>query len=276
MRSRKALLLGAAIAVIAGGASKADWNPGDPYKMHYPQLPDLTTSGLDVNATFKGTTPFVKVLADDFKCSSTGPINDIHIWGSWLNDQVYNGAQFKLSIHSDIAAGPNLGYSYPGNELWSAIFQPTQYVARPYASGVPEHFYDPNTNQILGNDTQIWQYNFTNIANPFVQQQGVIYWLDVQVLVPDTSPYAFGWKTTNPQVTQHFLDDAVYGDTQVFAGPAIPQFPGTGGLLPWKDLHYPLGVPFETSSMDLAFVITPEPAGLVGLASLAVLLRRRK
>ena len=27
---------------------RADWNLGQPFKMHYPQLPDLTPNGLDV------------------------------------------------------------------------------------------------------------------------------------------------------------------------------------------------------------------------------------
>ena len=27
-------------------------------------------------------------LADDFQCTNTGPITDIHLWGGWLNDIV--------------------------------------------------------------------------------------------------------------------------------------------------------------------------------------------
>src|SRR3990172_9328291 len=80
--------------------------------MHYPQLPDLTSTGMDVNATFP------KVLADDFLCTSTGPITDIHIWGSWLNDNRPPVANFRLSIHADIPAGPNNPYSRPGEQLW--------------------------------------------------------------------------------------------------------------------------------------------------------------
>jgi hypothetical protein len=41
-------------------------------------------------------------------------------------------------------------------------------------------------------------------------------------------------------------------------------------------MHYPDG-PFQGLSMDLAFVITPEPAsiGLIGLAGISLLLKRR-
>jgi hypothetical protein len=122
----------------------------------------------------------------------------------------------------------------------------------------PEQFFDPNTNQILGTDRQIWQYNFVDIPDPFIQEEGKIYWLDVQALVPDTSPFLFGWKTTNPQDprTPHFLDDAVFADTPGFGAPAI---------LPYRELRYPAGHAYAGQSIDLAFVITgvPEPGSLM-------------
>jgi len=244
----------------------ADWNVGDPYKMHYPQLPDLTPTGLDVLATrdpfFTGPNgPVWKVLADDFRCTQTGPITDIHIWGSWLNDQVFTGVQFKLSIHADQPATPTGGPSHPIDPpLWQAIVAPSAqrlYSTLP-ASGPPEQFFDPNTNQIVGTDRQIWQYNFVNLPQPFTQEAGKIYWLDVQALVPDGSSFLFGWKTTNPQDprTPHFMDDAVYADTPAFGAPAI---------LPYTPLVYPSGHPYAGLSIDLAFVITgvPEPASLM-------------
>src|SRR5579859_1272278 len=39
------------------------------------------------------------VLADDFPCSSTGPISDIHIWGSWLSDTQGLITNFWLGIY---------------------------------------------------------------------------------------------------------------------------------------------------------------------------------
>src|SRR5271165_4505513 len=38
------------------------------------------------------------VLADDFPCNQTGPITDIHIWGSWLSDQIGTVTNFTLYI----------------------------------------------------------------------------------------------------------------------------------------------------------------------------------
>src|SRR5262245_12758426 len=71
---------------------RADWNQGDPFKMHYPQLPELTSTGLDVLATAQGpgSASPSKILADDWLCTFTGPVSDIHIWGSWLNDRLPN------------------------------------------------------------------------------------------------------------------------------------------------------------------------------------------
>ncbi len=282
MRSRtvlSCLLVSSTIAaiVLTIPSARADWNPGDPYKMHYPQLPDLTPTGMDVLATRQVPSygNQYKILADDWRCTESGPVSDIHIWGSWLNDNLPGGTPnnvvFKLSIHSDIPA-PAGGFSQPGQELWSRQFQPSQFLARPYASGAVEHFYDPNVNQIIGNDTQVWQYNFKPIVDPFIQQRDTIYWLDVQALPLDTTAY-FGWKTTNPHdpATPHFMDDAVFSDTPSFS---------TEVLLPWRPMSYPDGHPYFPDSIDLAFVITPEPASFalvgVGFGMLTTIRRRSR
>lgn len=66
------------LAVIAfGSPAWAHWQPGDGHKMHFPQLPDST--GWDVKAS-GGI-----CLADDWQCSETGYVGDIHFWGSWKN-----------------------------------------------------------------------------------------------------------------------------------------------------------------------------------------------
>ena len=266
-----------AAVVLTIPSARADWNPGDPYKMHYPQLPDLTPTGMDVLATrqLPSIGSQFKILADDWRCTDCGPVSDMHIWGSWLNDILPGGPEnvvFKLSIHSDVPAPPTGGFSQPGQELWSRQFQPGQFVARPYPSSAVERFYDPNINQIIGEDTQVWQYNFKPIVEPFIQEQGKIYWLDVQAL-PLSSDAFFGWKTTNPRdpATPHFMDDAVFSDTDGFSG---------GLLLPWRPMSYPDGHPYFPDSIDLAFVITPEPASFalvgVGFGMLTTIRRRNR
>ena len=185
-----------------------------------------------------------KILADDFLCTLSGPITDVHIWGSWLNNQVNPNVQFKLSFHTDVPAGVDTPWSHPGPEVWSMIFLPGQFQQRFWADA-SERFYDPNINQVIGSDTQVFQYNFfIPEAAAFFQNQGNIYWLDVEAF---TSTGLFGWKTS----FQHNLDDAVYADEPP------PLF--------WRDMHDPA----TGQSLDMAFVLTtiPEP-GSVLLATL--------
>ncbi len=82
------------------------WVPADGHKMHFPQLPD--PSGWDVY----GVAPMV--LGDDWQCSQTGPVEDIHFWGSWLDDNVGAITSFDVSIRADVPAGITTPYSHPG------------------------------------------------------------------------------------------------------------------------------------------------------------------
>jgi hypothetical protein len=236
--------------------AKADWFPGQPAK--WVQMPDLLT-GMNVLATDPN------ILADDFLCMQTGPITDIHVWGSWLDDQMDPAARFKLSIHSDVPAGTDTPYSHPGPELWSGVFDPSQYIVNPWATTPNEPFYDP-AGTIIGFDNIVWQYNFY-IDEPlaFVQQgtaaNPLVYWLDVQMLpaTPTGGPL-FGWKTSD----QHWNDDATWS---IAPFGTQPQF--------WEELIDQGG-----TSLDMAFVITtvPEPgtAMLLGLGAAVLLITRRR
>jgi hypothetical protein len=245
-----------------------DWDPGQPAK--WVQLPDLQPTGIDVLATHP------KVLADDFLCKQTGPITDVHIWGSWLHDYLPTNTQglpdaslvnFRLSIHSDIPQGPAPSYSMPGNVLWQQTFNPGQFQTRLYKDHLVEGWYNPNTGEyIQQGDTQVWQYNFfIDPAIAFLQQgtatNPITYWLDVEALpvsIPGVAEPLFGWKTS----INHWNDDGVWSDTPVG---------------PWRELVYPSNHPYAGQSMDLAFVITPEPTTicLLGLGIMS-LIRRKK
>jgi hypothetical protein len=256
---KQALLTAAALMITLAASvniAQAQLNAAVPVDItKWIQQPDLQT-GMDVKATAP------KILADDFKCTFSGPITDVHIWASWLNDRVDPNAQIKLSIHSDIPAGPNTPYSHPGAELWRGIFVPGQYNYFPFATTPGEPFYDPNLHQIIGIDNTVFQYDFfIPETAAFRQAEGNIYWLDVQAITANQDTL-FGWKTS----IDHWNDDATWGDA-----------PFGGVPTAWNELIDPT----TGKSLDMAFALTtvPEPGTgtLLGLAGAMLLagLRRR-
>jgi hypothetical protein len=194
--------------------------PEETNSVKFIQWPDRQ-NGLDVLAT----TPIL--LADDFYCTNTGPITDIHFWCSWLGDYWTTNATFQLGIWSDVPRiGPDFP-SHPGTLLWTSSFGPGQY-GQYLATWGDEQFYDPATTNFLGWDQQMHYYSFYP-TNPFVQTGSLvhptIYWLSVQASVPNGE--LFGWKTS----TNHFNDDAVYAViTQSWSGTVAswPMDEGTG------------------------------------------------
>jgi hypothetical protein len=270
---KRLLLITSLCVLFASSIAFADWDPGDPHKMHFPQLPDPT--GWDVAFNSPGVAN--QTLADDWQCSQTGPVDDIHFWISvqqWTSPApvVPVLQPFRVGIRADVPAGtiPGIDYSTPGDLLWTKDIDPLDptYNIRWYGTG-DQGWYDPwagTTN--LNDHTEFFQINLTGLgtaANPaFIQNEGNIYWLEIGML-PAPDGHEIGWKTADldsypaPLTGQHFMDDAVYGTTGA-----------------WKELYYPNTTPPE--SLDLAFVITPEPATIMmlGLGSLTLLRRRRK
>ena len=265
---RLSVLLGV-LALAGGGAYAAEVTPVSDYGVSEPvdaighgesctigerqppvlkwlQLPDLDDTGLDVHAQYPPG-PGV-VLADDFSCDQTGPLTEIHVWGSWLYDEYPidpSNVTFVLSIHTNDPAGP-AGWSVPVNPpLWTRTFSPAEFTAQVYASDLVEGWYDPSTGWYEPfADTMCWEYIFFVPAGQEFIQQGapgspVIYWLDIQAF-PEYESY-FGWKTTEPPF--QWNDDAVWAEGSD---------PPAG---PWWEMFYPGGHPWEGASLDLAFAI---------------------
>ena len=301
MKTARMILTLAVVATIAGSAL-ADWDEGQPDKMHFPQLPDLTPEGMDVlagpYASQDGTGFYEKFLADDWVCSQSGPVTDIHIWSSYNVDwRLMDDPKFSLVIYDNIRPEDSpTGYSIPGQPLWNYYGSAT--AERIYANA-DELFYDPNQDDFIGSDTEVWQYNFLfdeTVGEVFQQEEGEVYWLGVKhtfdlnsdgivdlsdvSLLAGKSPAAFGWKTADlhkyppPHTGEHFMDDAVWLDVNTFFLGGAPHIVPDPDPIRWNELFSPI----TGQSIDLAFVITPEPATMcvLGVGSLMVLRRRRK
>jgi hypothetical protein len=171
------LLLGAQIGL-------ADWFPGDPYKMHFPQLPN--PAGWDVCVVCQW-------IADDFVCSEAGPITDIHFWTSWKADdigQVPND-KWDISIWSN-----NMGV--PGMRLWTwngigtvKVRLEGQQEWQGWICPSPPPLIVPQDHH------QYFQVNITDISEPFIQSSDVTYWLVIKAkILPLPS---VGWKTSTSQ-----------------------------------------------------------------------------
>ncbi len=213
-----------------------DWRQGQPHKMHWPQLPDLTPQGLDVDVSSQ--------LADDFRCTQSGPITDIHLWGGFQRDAAPDqsgGLVFQLSLYSDIPATAD-AWSRPGLLLWTRHFQPGQYNVR-YVTDGDVGWFDPHSGYYDPQDHwDTYQYNFCIGQDPFYQEAGKIYWLGMRVLNAAGETHWFGWRNAQPE--RHWNDAGVYLDTTNV----------------WQRLDYPEGHELVGNKMDLSFVITGDPA----------------
>ncbi len=238
-RSLRAVLPVLFVSIVGLTASPAilaadcDWQPGQSHKMHWPQLPDLTSTGTDVSLSSAA-------LADDFLCTASGPIRNIHIWASFLGDNVPKegpaNLTLELSLYANIPSeGPKWGQ--PGELLWSQSFSPGQYTVQTVHNG-PEDWYDPSTGLYLSDhQRQAYQYDFCVQDEPFVQQEGTTYWLAVSVT--ELSPnYALGWKTTSLQ--WQWNNSAV----------SLAQ-----DQVNWTPMDYPDGHEYDNAPVGLAFVI---------------------
>ena len=233
----------------------ADWQPEDGHKMHFPQLPD--PNGWDVEIVTESNK-----TADDWQCSASGPVNDIHFWTSWAHDNerpdqdVPGRIQWiTATIYSNIpvsVGGPN--FSQPGQELWNWTFNEDQFSVR-HAGFGDQGFYSAAADDWNRPDHQRFQQvNITDIAavtEPFEQKQGEIYWLSLSASWEGTQ-WPVGWKTSQ----DHFEDAAVWWHD---------------GNKVWSPLYDPqLGQQGIVQQLDFAFVITPEPSSFVMLGMAAV------
>jgi hypothetical protein len=241
MKKLITICLAATIILAISGVANADWMQGDSYKMHYPQLPD--PQGWDVDFNYSGA-----VFADDFLCTETGSITDIHFWVSWKNDQVGS----ITGIDARIANGN------PSDWSWTRTFLPDKFtIAGPSYGSQGWDDPSPDSEYISQDHTNYYQVNIKDITNPFIQQAGTTYWLELKVWMD--GGYV-GWKTT--------LDS--WGSSAQYW--AFHPIEGGGYYYSWD----PIAIGSDNHPTDLAFVITPEPATicLLGLGALSLIRRK--
>jgi hypothetical protein len=165
--SAAARILGVVVvAALACGSAPAwaDWNVGEPYKMHFPQLPD--PNGWDINIT--GTS---NLVADDWQCTQTGPVSDIHFWYSVQGDDANTSINsLTATIYSDIpVSGTTVPFSRPGSLLWSGTFGEGAFTSRFFGSGnyvLYGHSKFAEQGLVVGRGTKVLdRYRATEAAN---------------------------------------------------------------------------------------------------------------
>jgi hypothetical protein len=237
-----------AILLLCSFAS-ADWDPGEPNLFH--QLPN--PNGWDVYSEW------CYGVANDWTADVTAPITDIHFWGSWKNDIVGHTGNILMRIRENKTSG--VSFAQPGTILWERVITEDEYTDRLYTTG-DQGWYDPRQTDewYAHNHDDMYQYNIDVIDNPFVQQAGHTYWLEISM---DYYGCEWGWKTT----LTNSGNPSVFWDTYGYHGWA------------WQQLKEPSGwcYPRTPQPLDVAFVLTvPEPATVIMLiAGAAILLRKR-
>jgi hypothetical protein len=206
------------------------------YPLKWLQEPEQGPEGVDVSLG----TP----LADDFVCTQSGPITDVHFWASFLNDLLPAGGPgsltLTLTIYEDVPVGPGNPYSHPGKPLWGQTFAPGQYQAANNFTS-QEWWHDPAVSAWIPNaDTNMYQFDFyIDPGEAFRQVEGTIYWLGVSNNAAGGANFSFGWKTT---YRPSFNDDACWLDVNA-------------GWV-WRELYYGDGHPRAPESIDLAFALS--------------------
>ena len=193
------------------------------------------------------------IVADDWVCTTTDPVTDVHWWGSFIGWNESSVPQlpnhFHIGIWSDIPAIPGdpNSFSHPGSMI-------QEFLAYPTSPGFTVTFvgrdFDPRTNQF----ESCFRFDYDFPAGEQFEQPGGqnIYWVSIAACEGGGTalPYPFGWKTRPRSPTSLAPDDAV-----VMTNPVQP-VPGMGYID-----GYPLWFPTPQDSWDMAFELTSKIEG---------------
>ncbi|MHC4623126.1 MAG: DUF7901 domain-containing protein, partial [Planctomycetota bacterium] len=171
-------------------------------------------------------------LADDWPCDETGTVDDIHFWYSWSGDVLAVISEVTVRIYSNNPSGGS-GYSEPNELKWERTFSGNQFTWFLWGMS-PQGWLEPLTGIWYPGNHQMYYYlSIDNIDDPFIQEEGNIYWLSIELVC---GPYYPGWKTTFN----------VWNDSAVFRTAV------SGGA--WRQVIDPT----SGLGMDFAFELTTE------------------
>jgi hypothetical protein len=190
--------------------------------------------------------PITNIVADDWLCTDSRRVSDIHWWGSFLNWRGTNlpplpPASFHFAIWKDVPAGVDTNFSHPAIVVWDHMVP----LLDPALTGEWVGWdVDPRSDCPAVESTFKFHYD---IPEPlwFDQDTGTnIYWLSISAFYPggQLGQHPFGWKT-RPHVPIP-PDDAV----RIFD----PIAPVLGSpYISGQPIEFPMG-----TSWDMAFQLT--------------------
>ena len=303
-----AVVVALALGALICGQALADPLPGEVLKFQqlplnngqgpsvggapYPGHDELSTAyPIPNGAGFQGN-----FMADDFADNFSTPVVHVRWWGSYLQNQYFNGVpRFLISFESDMPFDPIIGASRPDQPLLNQVVG--KGPLSPASGTFTEKQLTFNTSEDL------YEYN-AELAIPFDEKADTVYWLKIVALVdPATNgPIRWGWHdrdwslkdtlaspvvvpgehiqgtvvdTTGVTVpVWHFQDDSVSGTLTITQNPATGLKVDQANYHPEKYIFTPGAVlidgppGIEQYSKDLAFELytVPEPGSLAILA----------
>ena len=197
-----------------------------------------------------------RIVADDFRCLGTMPIESIHWWGSHFGweDPLRMPPQSSLPVDwwigfwSNVPAGAGVPYSYPETLLHDFIVPASRVEIDQVGKDQYHSYYYPNDvcyqyHLDLEPEEVFWQHKFEpNTVDD-------IFWLSIVALYPEPCEpplYPWGWKTR----PWSWMDDAVR-----FSLDGKPQ----QGINLGPGMFTPIEDPILQESFDVAFELDTDP-----------------
>jgi len=210
--------------------------------------------------------PGYALSADDFLCTESTPVTDIHFAGRCNTGNQYIES-FRITFWTDFPRTPLADESHPDILLYDQTIGPADLVGDPYKRGWQDNL--DGTFSINLPENQ-WFYQQGTASAP------IVYWIGIQgITVQDDYEDWFFWAFVDQYAAPLWGDDAAFTSDYF-------------NVLPWSNWGWPtLDTPSSyegpfpagwVKSADMAFALsTPEPATvtLLGLGALSLLRRKR-